>query len=45
MNDRANQLISGSLNMSDGLRILDPSFKRLVFASGVFFFEGQSDYR
>ena len=30
---------------SDVLKILDPSLKRLVFATGVFFFEGQSDYR
>ena len=30
---------------SEVLKILDPSLKRLVFATGVFFFEGQSDYR
>lgn len=42
---RVKPLVSGSLHISDGLRLLDPTLKRLVFASGVFFFEGQSDYR
>jgi hypothetical protein len=34
-----------SLMSSEILKILDPELKRLVFATGVFFFEGQSDYR
>lgn len=36
---------SNSLLSSEILKILDPELKRLVFATGVFFFEGQSDYR
>jgi hypothetical protein len=38
-------LHSAAIDDSEMLRILDPALKRLVFASGVFFFEGQSDYR
>jgi hypothetical protein len=38
-------LHSSAIDDSEMLRILDPALKRLVFASGVFFFEGQSDYR
>lgn len=42
---RVRPLRSEKLQTSDELKILDPDLKRLVFASGVFFFEGQSDYR
>lgn len=38
-------LHSSAIDDSEMLRILDPALKRLVFATGVFFFEGQSDYR
>jgi hypothetical protein len=38
-------LRSSTIDDSEMLRILDPALKRLVFATGVFFFEGQSDYR
>jgi hypothetical protein len=36
---------NSKLQVSDELKILDPALKRLVFAAGVFFFEGQSDFR
>lgn len=42
---RVRPLRHSKIDDAEMLRILDPSLKRLVFASGVFFFEGQSDYR
>lgn len=40
-----NALRSSKLQVADELKILEPDLKRLVFATGVFFFEGQTDYR